>query len=89
MPYEMQENRVLYTDGGEMLAEATFPAIGEALVNIDHTYVSEALRGQGVAGQLMERIAGELRRTHRKAALTCSYAQKWWAQHPEYADVLQ
>ena len=37
---------------------------------------AEALRGQGVAAQMMERIARSLRETGRKAIPTCSYAKK-------------
>lgn len=38
---------------------------------------------------MMERIARSLRETGRKAIPTCSYAKKWFGQHPEYADVLR
>ena len=70
-------------------AEATFPEFAPGVVNIDHTFVDETLRGQGVAAQMMERIACSLRETGRKAIPTCSYAKKWFGQHSEYADVLR
>lgn len=89
MAFEVQENRIVYRQNDEILAEITFPAWKENIVNIDHTFVDETLRGQGVAGQLMQRTAEELRRTGRKAVATCSYAQKWFEQHEEYRDVLK
>ena len=89
MAFETQENRILYKQGDAVLAEVTFPVWKENVVNIDHTFVDEALRGQGVAGQLMQRTAEELRRSGRKAIATCSYAKKWFAQHEEYRDVLK
>ena len=78
MAFEVQENRIVYWQNDEILAEITFPAWKENIVNIDHTFVDETLRGQGVAGQLMQRTAEELRRTGRKAVATCSYAKKWF-----------
>ena len=89
MAFEVQENRIVYRQNDEILAEITFPAWKENILNIDHTFVDETLRGQGVAGQLMQRTAEELRRTGRKAVATCSYAKKWFEQHEEYRDVLK
>lgn len=88
MAFVVYENTIVYKDGGKVLAEVAYPPIGIGTVDICRTHVDDALRGQGMAGQLMERTAVELRKTCRKAELTCSYAIKWFGQHPEYADVL-
>ena len=61
MPFILTENRIAYVQEGQLLAEATFPEFAPGVVNIDHTFVDEALRGQGVAAQMMERIARSLR----------------------------
>lgn len=89
MAFEVEKNRIIYRQDDSILAEITFPSWDENTVNIDHTFVDEALRGQGVAGQLMQRTAEELRRSGRQAIATCSYAKKWFSQHPEYHDVLK
>ncbi len=89
MAFETQENRIVYQQENKVLAQVTFPIWKDNIVNIDHTFVDESLRGQGVAGQLMQRTAEELRRTNRKAVATCSYAKRWFEQHKEYADVLK
>jgi predicted GNAT family acetyltransferase len=86
MAFIVGENRVSYEQDGAELAYVTFPDIG-GIVEIDHTFVDDSLRGQGIAGKLMERTAETLRQTNRKAKLTCSYAVKWFAEH-EYGDVL-
>ena len=79
MPFVTSNNKIEYlSEDGKMLAEITFPAIDENTVNIDHTFVDEVLRGQGVAGRLMELTAEELEKTGRKAVATCSYAKKWF-----------
>lgn len=89
MPFILTENRIAYVQEGTLLAEATFPEFEPGVVNIDHTFVDEVLRGQGVAGDMMRCIADALRETGRKAVPTCSYAKKWFGQHPEYSDVLR
>ncbi|MFT8888508.1 MAG: GNAT family N-acetyltransferase [Ethanoligenens sp.] len=88
MQLQSEENRVFVADGMEkVVAEVTFPAVGEGLVDINHTFVDESLRGQGVAGQMMQAVADQLRQQGKKAVLSCSYAVKWFEKHPEYADI--
>ena len=72
-----------------LLAEVTFPEVDQNTVDINHTFVDESLRGQGVAGQLMEAVAEQLRSQGKKAILTCSYAIKWFEKHPEYNDLVK
>lgn len=89
MPFVTESNRIYYEQEGRTLAEITFPALDDTTVNIDHTFVDECLRGQGVAGRLMELAAAELERTGRKAVATCSYARRWLENHPDQAEKLQ
>lgn len=79
----------VYTPDYLVVAEVTFPDIDENTVNVNHTFVDDVLRGQGIAGKLMEELVQELRQSGKKAVLTCSYATKWFSQHPENADVLK
>ena len=43
MPFILTENRIAYVQEGQLLAEATFPEFAPGVVNIDHTFVDEAL----------------------------------------------
>lgn len=79
---------VLYNEREKILAEVSFPALEGDTVEVDHTFVDDSLRGQGVAGKLMQEVVDDLRKTSRKARLTCSYAVAWFEKHPECADVL-
>ena len=89
MNYIADTNRIYANDeNGVLIAEVTFPKTGDNTVDIDHTFVDGSLRGQGVAGKLLELAAKELRSTGRKAVLSCSYAIKWFEKHPEEADLL-
>lgn len=78
----------VYDSKNQLIAEVTFPDLDTGIVNIDHTFVDESLRGQGVAGQLMEEAAKEIRSQNKKARLTCSYSVKWFQSHSEYQDIL-
>jgi Predicted acetyltransferase len=89
MNFIHEPNKVyLNDDSHHMTAVVTFPKVQENMVNIDHTYVDNSLRGQGIAGKLMEETVSQLRENNLKAKLTCSYAVKWFDEHPECSDVL-
>lgn len=89
MKFKIETGRIWLPDAqGRTLAEVLFPAAGEGTVNITHTYVDDSLRGQGVAGELMESVAAELRRQGKKAKISCSYAFGWFSKHPEFGDIL-
>lgn len=78
----------LYQSDQTLLAEVTFPDIDQNTVNINHTFVDDSLRGQGIAGKMMEEVAEKLRSEKKKAVLTCSYAIRWFESHPEYQDII-
>ncbi len=88
MEYSIEKNRVVYKDGGRELGQVVFPAVNIGVVKITHTFVDESLRGQGIAAGLMQRAADSLRASGRHAMPQCSYAVKWFEEHPEYANVL-
>ena len=73
---------------GALLAEVTFPVTG-GVANINHTFVDPSLRGQSVAGQLLAAAVEQIRSNGWRAHPTCSYAVKWFSQHPEASDLLE
>ncbi len=89
MDFQKQEGRIfaLGTDG-ELLAEVTFPTGPDGIADINHTFVDESLRGQGVANQLLQAAAQELRAQGRKTKTSCWYAAQWFAKHPQEQDLL-
>ena len=90
MDFIRQPGRIWLSDaGGRTIAEVLFPDEDGKTVNITHTFVDDSLRGQGVAGALMEAVAGQLRCEGKTAKLTCSYAAQWFQKHPEYGDVVK
>lgn len=73
---------------GEVVAEVTFPEVEPGIVEINHTFVDESLRGQGIAGQLLSRAVASIAASGYRARPTCSYAVRWFEKHPEHADLL-
>lgn len=89
MEFKKKTGRIWLEDpSGQEIAFVAFPARSEGVVTITSTFVSPVLRGQGVAAALMEALAEELRATGQKTVPVCSYAVRWFEQHPEQADLL-
>lgn len=90
MNFTHEENRItLYSETGSLLAEITFPNIDENTVDVNHTFVDASLRGQGIAGKLMQELVSDLEKRGLKAVPTCSYAQGWFEKHGEYAHLVK
>lgn len=89
MEFIRQENRIYAEDGeGKVIAEVTFPAEGESSVCLDHTFVDNSLRGQGVAGKLIEEVVTFAQKNGKKIRPQCSYAVDWFNKHSEHAGLL-
>lgn len=69
---------------GEILAEVTFPT-KDGISTIDHTFVDDSLRGQGIAGKLVKLAADKILAEGNKIGATCAYAVAWFQRHPEYS----
>lgn len=83
-----QDNRVIMKNElGAIVAYIDFPEI-EGVIHITHTYVDDSLRGQGIAGKLMEQAYEKIKTDGRKCLADCSYAQHWFEKHPEKQDIL-
>ncbi|WP_164670083.1 GNAT family N-acetyltransferase [Virgibacillus doumboii] len=70
------------------LGEITFKQSGDNVLTVDHTYVSDELRGQGVAGKLVEKVVNYAREEGKQINPTCPYAEKKIKNTPEYQGVL-
>ncbi|MDW0114211.1 GNAT family N-acetyltransferase [Sporosarcina saromensis] len=71
---------------GKLLAEITWTLLADVMV-MDHTYVSEDLRGQGVAKELLDRAAAYAREKDYKMEAVCSYVVTAFNRYKEYEDV--
>ena len=90
MEFQKEPGRIYALgEDGKLLAEITFPTGEDGVADIDHTFVDESLRGQGVAGQLVRAAADQIRDQGKKARAVCTYARAWFDRHPEQADLLE
>ena len=88
MDFVTKEDSICLEDAsGAVIAGVFFLPRSENIVEITSTQVDSSLRGQGVADRLLTALAEKLRADGLKAIPTCSYAVKWFLNHPEYADI--
>ncbi|HNW04054.1 MAG TPA: GNAT family N-acetyltransferase [Oscillospiraceae bacterium] len=88
MEFQHEQDCIYANDpSGNRIAEVTFPT-ANGVAEINHTYVDPALRGQGIADKLLAAAVEQIRSAGLKAHPTCSYAVRWFAEHPEYLYLL-
>ena len=82
MNFIKEPNRIyLQNETGKIVAEITFEETEKGIYNINHTFVDESLRGQGIASKLVEEAVKEIEGKGRKIQATCSYAKSWLERH--------
>lgn len=87
--YEDQAIRV-YDQADKMIAEITYVQTEDPQVVIaDHTFVDDSLRGQGVAGQLLDHLVERMDKEGKKIQPQCSYVVKKFADQPEKYSFIQ
>ena len=76
-------------ENNQRIAEMTFVKAGTSRIIIDHTFVDESLRGQGIGRQLLEATAEYARKANMKILATCPYAKAELEKHREqFRDVM-
>ena len=82
-------NNCIYVGNSETDNEAVinYQPSGEGEVNITHTGVDSSLRGQGVAGKLVDEVVKRAREEGFKLRATCSYAKEKLETTEDYQDV--
>ena len=84
MNFAIEPNRIFQKDeAGQVIAEITFPETSPGLFVIDHTFVDESLRGQGIASKLVQAAVDEIKKRGGQVQATCSYAAKWLSEHAD------
>lgn len=73
---------------GARLGELTYSRLDPHHVIVDHTEVSEPLRGLGVARRLLDATVDWARSTGTRLTVTCPYAKSQFDQDPSIQDVL-
>lgn len=75
-------------EAGEIDAEITFVYKTANVIEANHTYVSEALRGQEVARKLVDELVSFARENELAILPTCSYVVALFQREDQYQDVV-
>ena len=68
---------VKYDENGRVIAEITYATTSNPnVVLADHTFVDSSLRGQGVAGKLLDVLVKDMADQNKKIKASCSYVVK-------------
>ncbi len=81
-----QQRFVAVTEQGE--AEIAYATPSDDVLDLHHTFVPDAARGQGVAGKLVDYAVRYAREHGKKVKATCPYVRKWMDAHPAQQDLL-
>ncbi|KGE17725.1 GNAT family N-acetyltransferase [Paenibacillus wynnii] len=86
---QSEKDRFWVAGEEKVLAEITYKHQGDSrILVIEHTRVSEELRGQGTGEELVKAVVDKARNEGLKIVPVCSYAAHQFKKHPEYQDVL-
>lgn len=77
------EGFAVQDENGDVAAEIFIEDLGNGTYNISHTYVSDSLRGMGMASQLVQRAVDWIHGQGGTPAATCSYASSWLERQKE------
>lgn len=85
---ESAQRLTLKNDKGEEMGHIVLEPISKNLVNIVTVFTQPAFRGQGLAATMMEELLTRLQQRDCRVVLTCSYAQDYFRQHPQWESLL-
>ena len=75
-------------ENGKRIAEMTFSKAGDTRIIIDHTEVSDVLRGKGAGKQLVSAAVDYARKNNIKIIPLCPFAKSVFDKMKEFHDVL-
>lgn len=78
----------IHKENSEVLAEMTYSKAGESMIIIDHTEVSEKLRGTGAGVKLVEYAVNYARENKMKLMPLCPFAKSVFTKREDLRDVL-
>lgn len=73
-------------DNGTVNAEITWTQMADVMV-VEHTFVNENMRNQGLAKELVDRAVEYARENEYKIEPVCSYVATVFERYDEYEDV--
>lgn len=60
----------------------------DGVIDLLHTIVTPAFRGQGLGGTIVQHALDDIRANSKdRLVVHCSFAKAWLEEHPEYEDL--
>jgi len=75
-------------ENNQRLAEMTYSKAGDHLITVDHTEVSDALRGKGAGKQLVNAAVNYAGEKNIKILPLCPFAKAIFDKTPQFHEVL-
>ena len=72
-----------------MIAEITYSVAGETMIIIDHTYVSDDFRGEGLGKIMLNQAVEDARKSRIKIVSLCPFAKSFFEKNKNAQDVLK
>lgn len=71
-------------DEANPIAQLTYKEVDQDTIEADHTFVSETLRGQGIANELFKEFMAFVEKENKKVIPTCSYVKLRMERSKQY-----
>lgn len=75
--------------GKDATGELTYRKLGVNAIVAEHTGVPQALRGNGIATALVERLVDDAQKDGFKIVPKCPFVKALFDKHPEWAPLLK
>ncbi|OOF60189.1 GNAT family N-acetyltransferase [Rodentibacter myodis] len=76
--FHQQGEFFILDEQGKKIAELTYFYETDSKINANHTFVSDQLRGQGVADKLYQALISFIQEKQLTLHPTCSYIERKW-----------
>lgn len=86
--FEKDNKRAAAFDSKENIGECTFSQ-SEKIWIIDHTFVNDNYKGQGLARKLVDKVVEEAKKAGAKIIPLCPYALSLFQKNEKYNDIWQ
>ncbi|MGB5952190.1 MAG: GNAT family N-acetyltransferase [Ornithinimicrobium sp.] len=80
-------SRFEISSDGEVVGYLDYRTHGNT-IDLTHAHTEPAMRGQGLAGQLVQGALDVIKVEKMHVIATCPYVASWIEDHPEYQDLL-
>ncbi|WP_242917576.1 GNAT family N-acetyltransferase [Pontibacter liquoris] len=78
-----------YAQLGDEQAELTYTYPEDDVMDLDHTFVPQAYRGQGMADKLVQTSLDFAREQHYKVIPSCPVVEAYLNRHKDYQDIVK